>query len=90
MGMVAILFNGAELFEQQKAEGGPCEIWWKLVVQFQRRKYLKIHDFIYVYSRGARADNPQEKKFVCKMFYYFDSTLYVQLLVFNTFWENDL
>ena len=47
MGMVAILFNDVELFEQieqiwQKAQ---CEIWWKLVKLFQRSRRLKITRF---------------------------------------------
>ena len=41
---------------QQKA---PCGIWWKLLKQFLRRRHLILHNFIYVYSPGARADNPQ-------------------------------
>ena len=35
---------------QQKA---PCEIWWKLLKRFQRRN-LKNHNFMHVYSLGAR------------------------------------
>ena len=66
MGMAAILFSEAEPFEksvkslQQKAR---CEIWWKLVKRFQRRRrkeedVKKIQGFIPVYSTGARAGNP--------------------------------
>ena len=45
MDIAAILLNDTEPFEQlaisfwQKA---PCEIWWKLLEQFQRRRHLKI------------------------------------------------
>ena len=44
MDMAAIFFNGAEPFEQiqQKA---PCEIWWILLKQLQRRTHLKITQF---------------------------------------------
>ena len=41
MGMAAILFYDAEPFvhPEQKAQ---CEIWWKWVMLFQRRRHLKI------------------------------------------------
>ena len=38
--MADILFNCAELFEQignTLSTEGPCEIWWKLLEQFQRK-----------------------------------------------------
>ena len=66
MGIAAILFNGAEPFKkncQYLSTEGPCEIWRKLLMQFQRRRQSKIHNFIHVYSLGARTDNPQGTKF---------------------------
>ena len=47
MDMVAILINGAEPFEEignTLLTADPCEIWWKLIKQFQRR-YLKFTQF---------------------------------------------
>ena len=48
MDMLAILFNCAEPFEQicnTLSTYGQCEIWWKLLKQFQRRRCLKITKF---------------------------------------------
>ena len=45
--MAATLFNCMELFEQignTLSTEGSCEIWWKLLKQFQRRN-LKITQF---------------------------------------------
>ena len=45
MDIAAILNNCAELFEligNTLSTDGPCEIWWKLLQQFQRRRHLKI------------------------------------------------
>ena len=95
MGMAAILFNCAEPFEQfrntfwQKAA---CEIRWNLLTQFQRRRHLKItHNFMHIYSPVARTDNPQGTNFWLLLKYF--TTLIThckfQLLVFNSFWEND-
>ena len=52
MGMAAILFNGAEPFEQISTslrQKVPCEIWRKWVARFQRRR-LKISWF---YTSGG-------------------------------------
>ena len=41
MGMVAILFNGVEPFEQignTILTEGSCEIWWKLLKGFKGRR----------------------------------------------------
>ena len=48
MGMVAILFNGVEPFEQignTILTESPCEIWWKLLKGFKGRRQLKITQF---------------------------------------------
>ena len=48
MDMAAILFNCAEPFKQignTLSTDGPCEIWWKLLKQFKRRRRLKITKF---------------------------------------------
>ena len=48
MDMADILFNWAETFEQignTFSTEGPCEIWWKLLEEFQRRRHLKITQF---------------------------------------------
>ena len=43
MGMVVILFNGAEIL--LLIVNAPCEVWRKLVKKFQRRRHLKITQF---------------------------------------------
>ena len=87
------LVDGAKPFNilaipfQQKA---PSEIWWKLIKRFQRRRQ-KLHNFIHVYSLGARADTPQGTKFwfYLKCFTTLTPHCKFQPLAFNTFWEND-
>ena len=51
MDMVAILFNCAVPFEQivnTLLKEGPCEIWWKLLKQFQKEDIWKLHNFIHI------------------------------------------
>ena len=66
MGMAAILFNSAAPFKQTVytfSTEGLCEIWCRLLKRFQRKRRLKLNNFIHVYSLGARADNSQGTKF---------------------------
>ena len=61
MDMTAILFNCVEPFEQidnTLLTEGPCEIWWNMLKQFQRRRHLKNYTILYI-KPVARADNPQ-------------------------------
>ena len=65
MDMLAILFNGAEPFEQivnTLSTEGPM---WNLlkIAQAVLKEIKKLHNFIHVYSPGAKADNPQGTKF---------------------------
>ena len=62
MGMAAILFNGAEPFEQIVnifLTEGPMWNLVKTVQAVSKEDIQRFHDFIYVYSSGARADNPK-------------------------------
>ena len=48
MDMAVLSFNCTEPFEQIGSTlsiEGPCEIWWKLLKQFQGRRHLKITQF---------------------------------------------
>ena len=62
MGMVAILFNDADPFEQidnTPSTGGPkCNLMKKWSSCSRNEDASRLRDFIHVYSPGARADNP--------------------------------
>ena len=70
MGMAASLFNGAEPFEEIAKillSEGLCEIWWKLIKRFQRRRNSKIHNFIHVYSLRQGQVTPRGQNFDCNL-----------------------
>ena len=70
MGMAAIMFNGAEAFEQilnNLSTAGPL---WNLVKIYCsssfKEEIWKLHNFIHVYRSGTQADNPQGgQNFAC-------------------------
>ena len=71
MGMEAILFIGAEPFEQndkkkkilrQKVHVKSGENWSNC---FKEEDVSRLHDFMHVYSPGARAVNHGRQKFNC-------------------------
>ena len=70
MGMTAILFNDAEWFEQidnmPSTEGPKCKLL-KIGQAVSMEKMFKDYDilYMYVYSPGARADNPRGQNFDC-------------------------
>ena len=66
MNMAAILFNGVEPFEQTVNTPSKESSMRKLLKIDQvgfREHVLRLHNFIHVYSPGARADNPMGTKF---------------------------
>ena len=65
MGMAAILLAGAEPFEQIvniPSTEGPMQNMVKIGQAVPEKTFIRFHDFIPVYSPGARADNPQGTK----------------------------
>ena len=68
-----------------------CEIWWKLLKRSEKKTLKSLHNFIRIYSPGARADNLQVPKFWLwlKCLTTFITHCKLQSVVFNTFWEND-
>ena len=80
MGMAAILFSGAEPFEQIiniLLTEGPRWNLVKIGQAVSEKKRLRFHDLIHVSSPRARADNPGWGKILIltKKFYYFNHTL---------------
>ena len=66
MGMAAILFNGAEPFEQLAIPfqpKAPCDILLKIPQAVSEKTTFKNYTILYMYIPGARADNPQGTKF---------------------------
>ena len=67
MGMAAILFNGVKLYEKKiqypfdRRPHVKSDSKWSS--SFRGEGVLRLHNFIHVYSQGARADNPQVTKF---------------------------
>ena len=94
MGTAAVLFIGAEPFEQI-VNMVPCEICWKLIERFQRtwrRRQLKITRFYICIQPRARAGNPRgwgHKILIVSSFTTLIIYFKFQTLVFNIFWDND-
>ena len=91
MGMAAILFNGAEPFEQTVnilSKEGPM---WNLVktVEAVSEKTFNCFTILYMY-RAQRQEQitPKILTVALKQFYFFNHCKF-QPLVFNTYWEND-
>ena len=94
MDMAAILFDGAELFEQiaipfwQKA---PCEIWCNLLKRFKSNRNLKITQFYRcILPRGKGTYPPEDTiLIITKVFFTLITRCKFHPWVFNTFWENE-
>ena len=78
IGKAAILFNGQEPLNKLSIslpKKAPCEIWWKLVKQFQRRKCLKITHLYMYKAQGQGLITPRGKNLiVIEKIYYFNQT----------------
>ena len=64
MGIAAILFNAAEPFEQfvnNPSTEGSMRNLMKIGQTVSDKKTFKDYTILYVYSSGARADNPRDK-----------------------------
>ena len=90
MGMVTILFNGAKPFKKllipfrqmpKVKSGENCSR------SFREEDTKNLHNFIHVYSPGARVDNPQETKLWLNLKSYIVLIIHCkfQPIVFNTF-----
>ena len=65
MGMAAIVFNGAEPFEQTVktlSTEGPMWNLVKIAQSVSEKEMFKHYTFLYMYIAWARADNPPGDK----------------------------